>query len=329
MRDCHRRSVGRSRGFTLVELLVVIAIIAILVGLLMPAVQQAREAARRGQCLNNLKQITLALTNYESAHKVWPPGRLGCDGWNSAGTQCYQVPGIRRPGTSGFLLLLPYLEQQNLFDQFGGFQKGAVFPAFPNDTDDGTATGWETAAITAALKIRPKIFVCPTDRVTLPLYGGSRATSCYAFCAGSNGPSFGIDQYKVKQENNGMFLYVNAIEAGLVRDGLSSTFFVGEVIDGHTTASRNIWAIGARHLDSLRTTDNPLNSQPEAGVYAEDSSGDPLYGYKANGAFASRHPGGGHFGFGDGHVVFISEGINLTTYRALSTRGGNESVSTP
>ena len=85
------------RGFTLVELLVVIAIIGILIGLLLPAVQSAREAARRSQCANNLKQIGLAMAAYEVAIGVYPTGRLGCDGWT--GDVCANNPGWRRPGT--------------------------------------------------------------------------------------------------------------------------------------------------------------------------------------------------------------------------------------
>ena len=109
------RTLARN-AFTLVELLVVIAIIGILVSLLLPAVQQAREAARRMQCSNNLKQIALALANYESGVGVFPPGRMGCDGWTQ--DVCKDNPGIQRPGTSGFVMILPQLEQQNLYDKF-------------------------------------------------------------------------------------------------------------------------------------------------------------------------------------------------------------------
>jgi prepilin-type processing-associated H-X9-DG protein len=99
--------------------------------------------------------------------------------------------------------------------------------------------------------------------------------------------------------------------------------FVGETILNHTNESANRWMIGARHLSCLRTTDNPLNTLPDKGV------GLDLYGYKTSGAFASRHPGGGYFAFGDGHVTFVSENINLLTYRALSTRAGRETVAVP
>ncbi|MEM7314319.1 MAG: DUF1559 domain-containing protein, partial [Planctomycetota bacterium] len=103
-------------GFTLVELLVVIAIIGILVALLLPAVQQAREAARRIQCTNNLKQIGLAIANYESAQKKLPPGRPGCDASNSI--LCRYQPRDEKMGASGFVYMLPYLEEAALQEQY-------------------------------------------------------------------------------------------------------------------------------------------------------------------------------------------------------------------
>ena len=305
-------------AFTLVELLVVIAIIGILVSLLLPAVQQAREAARRMQCSNNLKQIALALANYETSVGVFPPGRMGCDGWTA--DVCKDNPGIERPGTSGFVMILPQLEQQNLYDKFG-FELGAVFPAAPSDSSDGTTSGWRTADVDLAIKTRPDVFVCPSD-TSQPTYGTTQdATGSYALCQGSNGPTFGIDQKKVKHYNNGMFHYRTTIAQSEVRDGMSNTIFVGETIENHTQESQNRWMLGARHLSAMRSTDNPLNSRPGEGVVVLD-----LYGYKANGAFGSRHPGGAMFGFGDGHVTFLGENIDLTTYRALSTRAGGEVI---
>jgi len=306
-------------GFTLVELLVVIAIIGILIALLLPAVQSARESARRTECVNNLKQICLGLAHYESSLGVYPPGRMGCDGWNN--DVCRNNPGYARPGTSGFVMILPYLEQDNLYELIEPFARGAVFPASPGDRPDGTTDGWRTAEVDRAVTTRPDVYVCPSD-VSEPMRG-SCATGSYALCAGSNGPTYGIDQVRVKHYNNGVFLYRTVKSQKDIRDGVSNTIFAGEVIKAHTVESANCWCLGSRHLHSLRTTDNPLNTQPDEGVTVD------LYGYSCSGAFASYHPGGANFGFGDGHISFVSENIDLATYRALSTREGGEPVSPP
>ena len=312
---------SRTRAFTLVELLVVIAIIGILVALLLPAVQAARGAARRMECSNNLKNIALALANYETSAKNFPPGRMSCDGWT--GDVCSGLRGLQRPGTSGFVMILPQLEQQNLYDKFG-FELGAVFPAQPNNTSDGTTTGWRTADVDLAIQTRPDVFVCPSDSSKEKFGTTQDATGSYALCQGSNGPTFGIDQVKVKHYNNGMFNYRTVIAQSEVRDGMSNTIFVGETIENHTNESQNRWMIGSRHLSAMRSTDNPLNSPPGQGVVVLD-----LYGYKANGAFGSQHPGGALFAFGDGHVVFLGENIDLNTYRAMSTRAGGEVIDGP
>jgi len=301
-------------GFTLVELLVVIAIIGILVALLLPAVQAAREAARRMSCSNNLKQIGLALLNYEDTHKTFPPGRMGCDGWSA--DVCKDKKASQKPGTSGFVMILPQLEQQGLYDAFGGFEKGALHPVTQGTTMNDVA-GWSNG-LAEPRATRPEVFVCPSD-ISEPLRGGD-ATGSYAFCKGKNGPTFGIDQVRVKQYNNGMFMYVLAKKMADCRDGLSNTLFVGEVIESHTEPCSNRWNLGSRHLDSLRTTDNPLNTPCGEGVVVN------LYGYRATGAFASYHAGGGQFAFGDGSVHFIVENIDLVTYRALATRNGEEPV---
>lgn len=314
------------RGFTLVELLVVITIIGILIALLLPAVQAAREAARMVQCSNNLKQMALALANYESGHGAFPPGRMGCDGDTS--DVCSNLPGVKRPATSAFVCILPHLEQQGLYDLFQPFAKGAICPGHPNSVPDGTTTGWNTPEVLSAIATRPAIFVCPSDTLELATFGHVYtqytdvifATSSYALVHGTNGPSYGIDIIKVKLHNTGMFRYVSTRKVTDVKDGLSHTMFVGETIDGHVPQSSNFWTIAIRHLDSLRTTDNPLNTPPGMGIV------DTRYGISVNGAFMSCHPGGAHFAFGDGHVEFLSDNISLPIYRALSTIAGGEII---
>ena len=298
-----RQAAHFATAFTLVELLVVIAIIGILIALLLPAVQAAREAARRSQCCNHLKQIGLALANYEGSFKVYPSGRLGCDGSGPC-TQNYQ-----RVGTSGLVMLLPYVEQQTLYDKF--------------DFSDGpwaAATTTWIAKNAEAIRQTVATYVCPSDTSkpftdSPPNADNPAATGNYAFVTGTYGPSAGIGD-NVKWKNNGLFYYKSAHRIADVTDGLTATMFVGEVIETHTSSSSNIWSMAGRHTSCQRSTDNPLNTRPGQGVVYSG----------ANGAFASRHPGGGQFAFGDGHVSFLSETIDLATYRALSTRAGGEII---
>lgn len=303
----------RKSGFTLVELLVVIAIIGILIALLLPAVQAAREAARRMQCSNNLKQVCLAMAGYEAAFGFYPPGRVGYDGSNPPNITPTPVEHV---GTSGFVGLLPFLEQDSIFAMF----------------DFTNAPGpWGYDAKCAqynheAFGQRVSAFVCPSDTAAEfsadPIVGGGyssggypAAVGSYALCNGSHSP---LEFYDLKYNANGVFYYLSKHQVRDISDGLSKTFFVGEVLEGHTQSSSNIWSRGLRILDSLRTTCNPVNTPPGTGI-AKDN-----YGYPANGAFGSNHPGGATFGFGDGHVQFIVDNIDLDVYHYLSTRAGSE-----
>jgi len=286
---------SRKPGFTLVELLVVIAIIGILVALLLPAIQAAREAARRTECNNNLKQLALAMHNYENGLRTYPPGRMGCDG-----------SGFCKPNnhaaTSAFVLILPYIEEQALYSQFEPFK--------------GNTTSYPGSVPASVRRTRPDAFVCPSA-IMKPIYNSDWGTSCYALVSGHNGPP-SIGQ-EVKNGNSGMFVYRDPRAPADVLDGLSNVMLLGEVIDGHTADGRNTWVIAGRHTHMLRTTKNPLNTPTGSGF---NRSG-------ANGAFASRHPGGGNFAFVDGSVHFISDTINLTTYRLLSRIDSGEAKNFP
>jgi prepilin-type N-terminal cleavage/methylation domain-containing protein/prepilin-type processing-associated H-X9-DG protein len=300
-------------AFTLVELLVVIAIIGVLVALLLPAVQAAREAANRMSCSNNLKQMGIALHNYHDTNKTLPPGRVGCDG--HTGDPCTGDPDWKKSGTSGFVCLLPFLELSTLHDRIdfnvGLWKLGGG--SWPQQNLDVVQT-------------RPAVYVCPSNSSSPKIITGDQsvvsAVGSYAFNSGTFGPSRGIG-LEVKYSNSGMFVYKTSYGLADAFDGTSNTIFVGEVADGHITdaakLNRNTWANGARHTDSLRTTDNPLNTPPGKGV---------LYG-GANAAFSSRHAGGAQFCMGDGSVKFVSETIDLAAYRAASTRSGGESLQLP
>jgi prepilin-type N-terminal cleavage/methylation domain-containing protein/prepilin-type processing-associated H-X9-DG protein len=308
-------------GFTLVELLVVIAIIGILVALLLPAIQAAREAARRSQCTNNLKQLCLATLNYEGTKRHLPPARYGCDGTNNCS------PGdVWARGASGFLVILPFLEEVSLFDSIDFTDGPWKAPANAPARDTVLPHGANRIVVGTPLEVMN----CPSDTKLpfvefKPTSQEPEATGSYAFCAGSFGPTFGIDG-KVKYANNGAFMYIRGTDRdGLalrkITDGTSRTIFFGETFDGHASATRNRWTAAERHVDGIRTTDNPMNTV--AGTGGAELS---LYGYITTGVFASRHPGGAQFAFGDGHVEFIHEGISLESYQALSTRAGAESL---
>jgi prepilin-type N-terminal cleavage/methylation domain-containing protein/prepilin-type processing-associated H-X9-DG protein len=313
---CRRRD-----GFTLVELLVVIAILALLMALLLPAVQGAREASRRTQCGNNLRQIALAMLAHEQANGFFPPGRAQCHGNPASRYGCSaDLDNPRRPGTSGLVWVLPALEQQSLYDEFlTTFNVGWLWPL--------SGTEWKTSRVMAALAARPAVMACPSDASEPQLvnFSGipSVATGSYALCAGTMGPSHQASQ-DAKHFNTGMFRYLNQRTTAAIRDGLSNTFLAGESVNNHTNNSRNIWTMGVRHLDTLRTTECPPNSSlapvPCATAWVYDASN------TWNGDFASRHSGGLSFGYVDGHVSWIADTVDLTVYRSLSTVAGGDTV---
>jgi prepilin-type N-terminal cleavage/methylation domain-containing protein/prepilin-type processing-associated H-X9-DG protein len=319
-----RRNGGRAtRGtirsaFTLVELLVVIAIIGILIALLLPAVQAAREASRRGQCANNLKQIGLALQNYGNVNKKLPPGRYGCDGYRGeecaiANTQLQYYCNM-----SGFVLILPYLEEQQLYNMLSPFDSQRLL------TEDSTMQAWKMNQNKLnGLAQRPAVYVCPSSQ-TLHTPDGQAAnaspaytTGTYAFVSGTNGPSNDDSADPVKLHNTGAFMYLLTKRFVDITDGLSKTAFVGEILAGNTAVSSNIWSVANRHLDSLRTTELPLNTIPGSSKPTPPIWNDG--GVYIAGAFGSDHVGGGNFLFGDGHVRFFTDTIDSKNYNAMAT----------
>lgn len=320
---------GRA-AFTLVELLVVIAIIGVLVALLLPAVQAAREAARRMQCVNNQKQIALALLNYEDTKSRFPAGRRGTDTGGVTQADCgdgdtLQIPdatAMDRTGASLLVDVLPYMENQNLYD---ALQADSQPIWAPNVT-------WHTAqpGMAEALSQRPDSYACPSDMAGdsfaewahgLPVQQVSVAAGSYAGVMGARRPD---DPNALKKFcGQGMFFYVRQIRIPEVTDGLSNTMFVGETIDGHMVdetgkaINSNIWSNGNRMQSCIRTTRTPLNIPPgiDGGVGLALES--QAY---SNGGFASNHPGGANFAFGDGHVEFLNDSIDQESYTLRSCR---------
>lgn len=285
------------RAFTLIELLVVIAIIAVLVALLLPAVQQARESARRSACKNNLKQIGLAIQNYESTYGCYPPGYISNRGGvTGSSTWC------TASGTGGanqyapFLaLILPQMEMDSLYatlDFNVPWQDPSNQMATPNST-----------------LIRPvAAFQCPSDKDTgqNPLYnsyfgvsGGSAAPDCSSSgCSPAGERAFYV---------TGILYAGSKTRVRDVTDGVSNVFMLGE--SRYTDAA---WGASAKQ-DSCALARNIAGAQEPINLF-------PGRGLHSTRGFSSFHVGGAHFALADGSTRFISENIDLASYRALGHR---------
>lgn len=315
--------VSKRNAFTLVELLVVIAIIGILVALLLPAVQAAREAARRMQCTNRLKQVSLAALNHESTYGAFPAARMGCD--TDPACPLSDSDPNHYEGASVFVQLLPFMEQQALFDQFDLDNGDIWYPGTWN---------WNDPTLQQALATELDAFVCPSDgeRLKFAEYQHNVPTniqvatgSFAAVCGDVGPPAIGDEFYKndradargkpfsMKYNNTGVFYYAKQIKIRQIVDGLSNTMFFGETIRGHLREHSNIWTNGNRGTSSMRSTFYALNTLPEnvsLKVATQDS----------HGGFNSMHPGGANFSMGDGSVTYITDDIDRETYRRMSTR---------
>jgi prepilin-type N-terminal cleavage/methylation domain-containing protein/prepilin-type processing-associated H-X9-DG protein len=324
----------RRRAFTLIELLVVIAIIAVLVGLTLPAVQKVREAAARGACQNNLKQIALAAHQYETANGAYPVGTAH--------------PGRDGRITSLFVELLPYLEQDAVRRKWN-------FTDPPTNFADAAAPGATRLAVT----------VCPSAGVDQnPLTFGTQTAGVSTY--GGNGGTRSFPPTLAKAD--GIFHETGpqakpspmqvAVKAAGVRDGASSTLLFGErqVSDGN--------------LDSyLKATitpdpDPPVQAMQAYGVWGAPLNPSSITAVTLSGwavintgfpteyvpppppmpelpvawgsiselwwarisAYGSRHPGGANFALADGSVRFVNQTLPVQTLQALSTRNGKETV---
>ena len=311
----------RRGGFTLIELLVVIAIIAILIALLLPAVQQAREAARRTQCRNNLKQIGLALHNYENSYTVLPAGSIVLP--NAAGTQDFGH------GWTWHASILPYIDQAPLYNAIQGAD------GMGNELGDQN-TG--KTQVVRALTLSG--FWCPSQPdVRLASqkngyqtcnYNGNMGThigtgndDCYNGSSLTNPTQIRTDAWGC-MNGDGIFHISSRVAFRDVTDGLSNTIFVSEVPDSGGDAI-GIFGAGCdrRVIFSGGADSNPPTEMSEYLIAAE--SNDPING-GAEEAAGSFHVGGAHFLMGDGAVRFLSENMHMATYQALSTRKGGEVV---
>jgi prepilin-type N-terminal cleavage/methylation domain-containing protein/prepilin-type processing-associated H-X9-DG protein len=297
---------NRVAAFTLVELLVVIAIIGVLVGLLLPAVQSARESARRSACSNNLKQLALGFDLYEGSKKAFPAGRQGSDGG------CPTRPAMGE-NTSSFVHILPFIDQGPMYDQYN--QLAIAEPVKGNIPHK---------FVPLPFSVTPSTFRCPSSSQpssgTVTDNKPGVGFGSYAMCQGHHGPSFGTGCMG-KDLNTGMALYETRIKRKDITDGTTKTFLIGEVLD--CTKPPNRFWFAVRFQDSMRSTDNPINTPWGSGVTLPAANGG------ANGAFGSPHPGGAMFAQVDGSVSFINDSMSLTVYRLLGQRASAQTKSVP
>ena len=331
---------GRKRGFTLIELLVVIAIIAILIALLLPAVQQAREAARRTQCRNNMKQLGLAVHNYEATHNVFPPGRL------------------ERPGDSKWVswgvMILPYIDQAPLYNRYDSNQR------------------WNAPANAPVTGVSLPAYLCPSvpgsgrfDRNPDPKYAGGNTPPAAASDYGSVNRA-GTILWTARGLPAPAAIAVNGIMArpsespqSRMRDctdGLSNTIMITEVAGAPTWYT----AAGAGQLGTGQGQAGTVGSGSGATPFVSGTTflaegtgwADPDHNMTVSGAAISGpdqyktgklplgafnitndsepysfHEGGMMVTMGDGTVRFISENIDLGVFAASLTRAGGEVVS--
>jgi len=296
----------RRRAFTLVELLVVIAIIGILIALLLPAVQAARKAARRSQCSNHFKQLSLGLHNYHDTHGAFPSGTLSVN------------------GLSWRVFLLPFVEQKPLYDQFsfiaGDFNAG-VNREGPNKSVHALnrINGFLCPSAQDDQAAHPSSTLLNPDRKTYNshYYGVAGPTGTNTF----TGTSYEVGTNPVASHadcgghaRQGMLLLDTSVRMADVTDGTSNTFLLGEIAKPGGDGAN--WVRGYMYGGNAATK----------GV---------TYGLTANGgevnhmAVRSRHPGGAQFSLADGSARFVSETIDIAVHKAIASRNGREAVAVP
>ncbi len=296
----------KQKAFTLVELLVVIAIIGILIALLLPAVQAAREAARRMQCANNYKQIGIAAHSYHNAIGSFP---MGIAMWTNPGN-CSAPPNPVNsyyPGFSWSTFLLPYMEQGQIYDQIRF--EDASYGSHQNFIVSANFIGG---------------YLCPSDPGSKELvsFTGNRSNgptepedAAVIHMAGiADSGDWTCDGTWPRSDGNGLLFNLSRVKVGEITDGTSSTLFVGEIIGSKPGRHSGLFWISW----NIATTQNGINlpvRDPSITHWTKDSFGPSSY-----------HPGGCHFLYADGSSHFIVETISQHVLSALTTRAGGEVI---
>jgi prepilin-type N-terminal cleavage/methylation domain-containing protein len=283
------------RGFSLVELLVAMGVIAVLVTMLLPAVQNVREAARRTQCKNNLRQVSLALQSYYSSYECLPPGTVNGTG-----------PILNRPQGyhHGWLtVLLPYLE------------------AGPLSAQIDPAAGIYEERHAAVRSVVLPVLLCPSDKAERHSDRDDDIAAALTNFAGVHDPR----EVPIDVTNHGVLFLNSRVHYADVPDGTAHTVFVGEFL---RKADDLGWASGTRA--TLRNGGMP-DGIPGGNVYSDRTTLvnsletlariDPLLGV---GSFGSAHSGGAHYAMGDASVRFLSAGVSSPVLRQLCDRADGE-----
>jgi prepilin-type N-terminal cleavage/methylation domain-containing protein len=287
-------------GFTLIELLVVIAIIAVLIGLLLPAVQKVREAASLASCRNNLKQIGLAMHLHHDAKGTFPVGYYDPTPWPALDNG---------PGWGWGAFLLPFLEQDNLYKQI----------RFDLDVGDPA-----NAVVRATFL---KIYFCPSDQLlrTFTLNdGGSNAwmlaQGSYVACNGNDG----VDDFTTPPHTGAFVRATVGYRSADITDGLSNTLFVG---DRTSMLSYSTWVGGPTGaLNPFLLAPGNFGAEVTLLMCHAGPTGPNTPGVFDADSTSSPHRLGVPFLFGDGSVHFLSNSIDISTWMALATRAGGEVV---
>jgi prepilin-type processing-associated H-X9-DG protein len=276
-------------AFTIIETLMVVAIIAILLSMMLPGILASREAANRVSCINNMRQIAIALSNYETQYELLPPGVVNPTG-----------PIHNRPDDLhiGWIVqLLPFLEQQRL--------------AQTVDTD---VSVYDAAnGIASASKVNS--LTCPSDHHAVkPIAAGGAGVSSYAGCHHDV-------EAPIAADNHGVFFLNSRISHADLTDGAAYTFMVGEKLILPTDLG---WMSGTSA--TLRNTGTPVNAKSPARAHGGDAkmANDPDALFV--GGFSSSHFGGANFVFGDGSVRFVTDSIHPGVYRLLGHRADGEII---